>query len=115
MIKEPFDVLDDYFNAWKDKDWQKMLDCCQVSWREGQPDPIGDLKHWHGYKLIEADIQHMAILSAVSVQGKVRIKYHIARNVPKEIEVYPMLICEKAPLQPDPEGEWGVNPLSMEI
>ena len=115
MTKEPFDVLSDYFDAWRDGDWQKMLDCCQISWRESRPDPIADLKTWHGYKLIEAEILNMAILSIVSIQGKVRIKYHIARNTPREIEAYPMLICEKAPLLPDPEGEWGVNPLSMEI
>lgn len=115
MIKEPFEILVDYFDAWQEKDWEKMLGCCQISWREAQPDPIEDLKAWHDGRLIEAEILHIIPLSAVSMQGKVRIKYYIARNTPRETEIYPMLICEKAPLLPAPEGEWGINPMSMEI
>jgi len=44
MTKEPFDVLSDYFDAWQERNWKKMLGCCQISWIDSQPDPINDLK-----------------------------------------------------------------------
>jgi ketosteroid isomerase-like protein len=111
--RDPYDVLVDYFDAWKEKDWKRMMDCCQFSWIDTFADPLEELMARHSFKLIEAKIENITPVNPVVVTGLVKIKYSLARGVNREVEVYPRLICERGPLFPDPYGKWGICPTSM--
>ena len=108
-------AITEFLVAWKNQDWQKVLDYCQISWVDASPDPMEELKILLGYKLVEIGMIDLIPVSDVASRGKIKIEYNIARGVSKKAEIEPMIICETAPLTPDIKGKWGVNPISIGI
>jgi hypothetical protein len=104
-----------FMNAWKDSNWSEMLENSQITWRSrGRNKSIDLLKGWFYLK----DLTTFKILktekisdSCVDMTLKISYLYYISNL--KETKIKARVICETGPYKPDPEGKWGVNPISI--
>ena len=107
--------LAEFFRAWKDGDWEDMVKASQISWIEAMPKAREMLKAMYSFKLFNADIIESRMLNNVAFAAIVKVDYQIARGVVKSMESDARVICEKEPMLPSPNGEWGVNPNSTQV
>lgn len=124
-------VLAKFFEAWDKRNWKTMLKYCQLSWVK-RPliyptvpflDKLKVYKHstvvtekilfnQFKHKLLDAKILGIKDISDVTKDISIEI-YYKDINVKRKMRRKVRLICEKAPMQPSPEGQWGINPTSM--
>ena len=64
------------------------------------------------HKLLSAKILKTDKISDVTCDISVEI-YYKDINIKKRIRRKARLICELGPMQPSPDGTWGINPTSM--
>ncbi|GAH75273.1 unnamed protein product [marine sediment metagenome] len=105
----------EFFKAWKEADWEAMVKATQISWIEAMPKAKEMLKAMFQFKLINAEVAESRMLNNVAFAAMVKIDYQIARGVVKTMESDVRVICEKEPMLPAPDGEWGVNPNSAQV
>jgi len=110
--KSPGWTLARFFEAWEKRNWKAMLKYCQISWRELLPDTEKTLYFQFRNKLLDAKILKTEKIGEVTRDISVEIRYKDI-NIKKKIKRKVRLICELAPMQPSPNGAWGVNPTSM--
>ncbi len=100
-------ILEAYLEAWKNKDYEKMFELCQLTWKEGKKE-VG-LKNFLGinyladYKIISSTIQN-------SVKRLFAVELYFTSGYALSSVVN--VICEAAPYKPATYGTWGVNPVS---
>ncbi|GAH62633.1 unnamed protein product [marine sediment metagenome] len=104
--------LAEFYKAWKETDWETMVKVTQISWIEAMPKAKEMLKAMFQFKLINAELVESRMLNNVAFAAMVKVQYLIARGVVKDMECDARVICEKEPMLPAPDGEWGVNPQS---
>ncbi len=101
----------EFLTAWKDKDWDRMAEFSQITWRSAQNNPAEMLNSAYGFKdLLGAEIIKKSDVSDVMVDITATIYYRIAQVEKKSITA--RVIRETAPNKPSSEGKWGVNPIS---
>lgn len=107
-------VLAKFFEAWDKRNWKVMLKHCQLSWMKlsEHADIEKVIQSQFRHKLLNAEILKIEKISEVTRDISVKI-YQKNINVKRRIIRKVRLICEIAPMQPSPEGRWGVNPTSM--
>lgn len=55
VLSKTEDILNKFFQAWQNKDWDSMGDVCQVSWTKFIKEPVNDrLIKWFGDKKLTA-------------------------------------------------------------
>lgn len=107
--------LAEFYSAWKEKDWEAFGNSVQLSWIESMPKARDLLKKMFSFPLISAEIEESRALNNVVFAAMVKVEYFIARGVTKSITCDVRVICEKEPMLPAPDGEWGVNPNSAQV
>jgi len=110
--KSPEWTLARFFEAWEKRNWKSMLKYCQISWVNMSGDMEKILFNQFRHKLISAKILKTEKVSDVTKDISVEI-YYKDINIKRRIRRKVRLICELAPMQPSPDGTWGVNPTSM--
>jgi len=105
-------ALAEFLTAWRDEDWDRMAEFTQITWRSGEENPAELLEAQYGFKdLLGAEmVRKEEWGSDAAVKIIATIYYRIAQVEKKTITA--MVICETEPYTTDPEGKWGVNPLS---
>ncbi len=110
--KSPEWTLAKFFEAWEKRNWKAMVRFCQLSWVALPDDREATLSLQFRYKLLGAKILKTEKISEVTRDISVEIHYKdiiIKKRTRRKVR----LICELAPMKPSPEGQWGVNPISM--
>ena len=110
--KTPEWTLAKFLESWKGRNWEKMLDYCQISWLSLYKEPKKIINTRFHQKLLDAEILKIEEISEVTrdISIKIRIKNI---NIVKKLKRKARLICEKGVMQPSINGKWGVNPTSM--
>lgn len=114
-LGSPEMVFAEYLVAWKNKDWNRMLQCTRLSWRNRQKEPVEVIKLYYGLKaLLGAKIIDTDNASNVSVDITAGIYYKqvIGSKAVQEKSITARLIRESAVGQPSQDGEWRIDPLS---
>lgn len=109
----------EFLAAWKARDWDAMLKCCQKTWvskgdRAERIEALEDL--FGGYSLIHYQVKAEPKEVPSEMAFKLRLCTQIRRrpgSVKRDPPTECMVIRESAPYMPSPEGDWGVNPLSV--
>ncbi len=100
----------EYLEAWGMQDWNRMYDLTQLTWRS-EKDPM-ELQNNYDFKgLKTAEIASRSVVSETCVDFTANISYKFGSEVRTEV-IKARVIRESAPYQPDPNGTWGVNPIS---
>ena len=120
-LSTPEEVANAFCEAWVKREWTKMQDYLQLTWKEGKEDLIQELKD----KLEARPLLSFAIVpdETRKIQGPMLpdetmvdvVIDGVMQGVRKE-EGYKLLIrvaCETSPYQPAVGGQWGVNPASV--
>lgn len=107
--------LAEFYVAWKEMDWEALVRAAQTSWVESMPKSKELLKAMFQFKLTNAEIIEMKMLNNVAFAAMVKVEYLIARGVAKNMVSNARVICEKEAMLPAPDGEWGVNPNSVQV
>lgn len=107
--------LAEFYEAWKAMDWEAMVKVCQISWIESMPKAREMLKAMFQFRLVDAELVESRMPNNVAFAAMMKVKYLIARGVVKDMECDVRVICEKEPMLPAPDGEWGVNPNSTQV
>ena len=122
MIKKnqentPEKALLNFLECWKRKQFKKMIDFLQVTWKlehEKRGTDIKDLlkNSFFGFKkLIYFEIKTIQT-QGIFVDIETIIKYKIQeKTFTKKIK--PRIICEIGAYQPSEKGTWGVNPIGV--
>ena len=108
-------VVDNFFKAWRDKDWTKMLSVCQKSWAVRNSEAV--LKGWFETRPIES-------FKILGFEGFRPVMGDVVVVLDGKTSVRARVIKEKAPTRrfivfgdmqnnPSEQGEWGVNPISV--
>lgn len=104
------EVVQAFFEAWVERDFEAMLDICQTTWADKPWASRARLENMFslditGFVLAEPDVRR----DGVVVDVPVRVVVGPGRTA----DLVARVLCERAPMRPDPEGEWGVNPVSV--
>ena len=111
--KSPEWTLAKFLEAWEKRNWKAMARYCQISWIDMLSyEPEKALFSQFRHKLLSAKILKTEKISDVTRDISVEI-YYKDINIKRRIRRKARLICELAPMQPSPDGTWGVNPTSM--
>jgi len=102
-----------FLEAWIKAKWSVMLENTQKSWVIAQDNPLEALRavlshNLKGYKVLDSTRLN-PVVNAITVI----LSVGIARGVTKNKTVTIRTISEIQPLLPSPEGEWGVNPITV--
>lgn len=117
-------ALVNYLQAWKDEDWLKMGEYTQLTWKDRQTNLLNTLKDKHNFFKIKKftigeNVPIPGLNNSVCVDIKAKIHYMVPkgdkkfRNTIKTKSLLARIICEKEPGRADPNGTWGVNPISI--
>jgi len=106
-------TLAGYILAWKDQDWERMVEFTQLTWRENEKDPVEaleaqyDLKTLKGFEIIDSEK-----ISEVTTDITFVVWYELFTNQIDKKQIVARVIKESVPYTPDEQGQWGVNPIS---
>ena len=107
-------TLTKFMDAWKDNNWSEMLKHTQKTWRSKGNNNSEMLKNWFYLKdLLTFKVLRIEAISNSCVDILLSIKYVFGDSKLKETKIRARVICETEPYKPDPEGAWGVNPISI--
>ena len=109
----PEEVLAKFLVCWKERQWDKMVEFTQLSWANIHDDPAEALKGVFSYKPLNVSVVGAEKISDVAYKAVLDITYALARGVSSNMKVEARMICETAPMEPSPDGVWGVNPQSL--
>jgi hypothetical protein len=114
-MSEAMSCIISFMEAWKNMDYEKMASLCQLSWYATVPGPVELLKAMFVFKPLRLEVIEGKLLSDIvySIEGVMH--YEIARGVTKKMKITGRVIREKAPLEPAPDGKWGVNPITFYV
>jgi hypothetical protein len=132
-------ALGKWLTAWQARDWSAMAEHSQKTWVGKQQDPAAMLEAMFNHSDLTAaemgrverhktDLQAMkqgkdgeapfaALLNkpdgGVCINAEVTVKITLVYGENNEqVTIKPRLLCERGPYEPDPTGDWGVNPVS---
>ncbi len=104
-----FETLTAFLEAWQDKNYTKMFEYCQLTWKSNHKEGgIKWLKNYYDHKKLTTWRMIKEEKADFVVDFKVAIIYDHKSKIVKT-----RLICEKAPYKPHSDGTWGVNPISV--
>lgn len=112
------ETLTNYLEAWKARDWQAMAALTQLTWHAKHADAAAWLELHYGPKRLKSwEILGSVDISANASRFTVKVTYELRANrgfgrQQRTRSLQAMVICESAPHEPTPEGQWGVNPVS---
>lgn len=117
-------ALEAFLQAFVDRDYGEALEYAQVTWRTNLVDAKGSLKRaLLGIMPDEFEITsvsqspgHQSDVPAVFSDCMVDIPYSmngVSDGRELTVEGTARVICETGYMQPDPAGDWGVNPVSL--
>ena len=118
--KNPREVLRDFLAAWYRQDWKDMFIYCQDTWCSKSNHSPEVLRDMFGLR----ELMTFTIGNEVPIKDSI-FKLGVAKDFICEIEwrnpkdkiykhqIRARLLCEIAPYQPRPDGDWGVNPISI--
>ncbi|MHC1583295.1 MAG: hypothetical protein ACXQTM_01465 [Methanosarcinales archaeon] len=102
----------EFLISWQKKDWDRMVEATEITWRSGEKNPAEMLEAWYGFKdLLGAEITKQSINSDVSADITATVYYRFGSKIEKKA-ITARVIREVAPYTPSSNGEWGVNPVS---
>lgn len=110
--KTPEWTLAKFLELWQERNWDRMLRYCQISWIKIHSEPKKILIAQFRHKLLDAEIIKVEKVADVTrdISLELSIKdFQFRKKIKRKVR----LICETGALQPSVKGEWGVNPLSM--
>jgi len=101
------EVLEAYLKAWKDKDFDKMFELCQLTWKDGKK--VIGLKNFIGIN----DLADYKIISSTTKSSVLRVfAVELYFTNGSAFAAVVNVICEDAPYKTATFGTWGVNPVS---
>ncbi len=116
---KPTGTLVSFLDSWRAKDWDRMYNLCQETWKSEHPKNGGGkefLKNSYGiYQLLGAEILKKSpgpLEGFYNIKTKLYLK-DISGEIKEENKTF-TVVCEIAPYRPvSPDiGKCGVNPLS---
>ena len=115
QMNAPEKILWEFLDCWKEKNFKKMVDFVQITWKsdhtERGNEPKEILKNLYGHKkLIYFEIKNRKSTQEVFVDIRVIIKYKFLNKIFVK-KIIPRIICEIEAYQLSNEGTWGVNPI----
>jgi hypothetical protein len=112
--------LETFLLALGNREWDKMVEVSQLTWRATRENPVEEVEAMLGWmNLVKFRIfctypvQHEILPKGTMVDAKCFVEYKLPTGETRERNVMIRLACEKAPHEPDAEGTWGVNPISI--
>lgn len=106
-------TLASWVAAWRDQDWQRMVNLSQLTWVDRQSDPAGTLEAWYDFKVLRGfEVTRIEAISEVTTDVTFEVAYEAFTNEIERNEITARVIQEAGPLDPSPQGQWGVNPSS---
>ena len=112
-LGSPERTVAEYAAAWRDQDWQRMVNFTQITWLDSSPDAPDELAAFYDFKLLHGfEISGVEQITDVAARVTFSVAYELFAGEIETKEITAMVIKEVAPLSPSPEGQWGVNPIS---
>ena len=113
--------LMEFLHSWKKGKFKKMAFHCQKTWLSDRPDPANALNIMYSHASLEtAEILDVEDFKGIKVEalgidkGEVICDILISVKVNGIVQVRkPRIIKESEAYEPDIDGDWGVNPISM--
>ncbi len=102
------ETLEAYLSAWQRHAWYEMSACMQKTARIYGWGP-GKLRDMYDLELNGFSVINEKVVSDACHHIKVRLKFPRG----KKVTVLANVICESRPNEPNPLGQWGVNPHSV--
>lgn len=110
----PERVLAEYILAWKNQNWNEMVNFSQKTWKDKESDPTGLLEAWYDFKTLKGfEIKNVKKISDVTSDITFIVNYEAFTNQISKKQITARIIKETAPYTPSVDGKWGVNPVSM--
>jgi hypothetical protein len=107
----PAGVVRDWVGAWKAKNFKRMNQLSEVSWRLRTRGPVQTLRDQYGFKdVLSYRFVRCAVLSGVSARVTFRVKYRTFKV--SHVQIRAMVIREDKSGHVSAVGRWGVNPIS---
>jgi hypothetical protein len=109
-MKRVNECVNDFFQSWKDQNWEEMYNNCQVTWKDVKKQSELE-KHFDidGWRIKDFKVTGFTNFSSTKKTFMVELTFADGR-----IENHAaIVICEAAPYKPAPYGAWGVNPVSV--
>jgi len=111
---DAIETVKKFMKAWKDREWSEMFRYTQKTWRSKENNNSELLKNWFYLKdLLTWKILKINQISESCVDVLLGIRYVFGDSKLKETKIRARVICETEPYKPDPEGTWGINPISI--
>lgn len=89
-----------------------MATLTQLTWRSRYPDPAALLESMFIVPLSHFELGRSDVISDCCEHVWFTFKTGVGLGGPR-VEYWGNVICETGPYQPDPSGDWGVNPVSV--
>ena len=106
-------TLANWVAAWRDQDWQKMVNLSQLTWVDGEADPAGILAASYDFKTLRSfEVTRIEVISEVMVDVTFVVAYEAFTDDVVRRAITARVIREVAPYEPSTQGQWGVNPIS---
>lgn len=103
-------VMTSWLAAWKAKDFKRMVQLSERSWRLRTPDAVGQLRDQYGFKDVLTYRFRHCTGNAVSARVTFRVDYKTFKR--SRVQIAGMVIREDKQGHPSAIGQWGVNPIS---
>lgn len=112
----------EFAKAWQDRDFGRMLDFCQKTWLETNHNAtIGNvsatfrgldlLNLVYVERLTDEEMNKKGLNPEVIADLKVCVKIKVGKKCKTKLFL-PRLVKESGPYIADPNGQWGINPVS---
>lgn len=119
--KSPESTTETFLLALGNREWGKMVEVSQRTWRSTREKPVEDIEVLLGWMdLIKFrvfctyPVHHETLPKGTMVDAKCFVEYKLPSGETRERNVMIRLACEKEPHEPNlEEGTWGVNPISI--
>ena len=114
VMCEAKEIAMKFLDCWRDREWYKMLEYTQISWKKLSKRPATRLKVIFGWAELKSyKMARAKKISDVCYDIKVEIRYPTIGGKYIDDTVTLRVICEIGYMKPDVEGAWGVNPQSL--
>jgi hypothetical protein len=106
----PTVVMKSWLAAWKSKNFRRMVELSEQSWRLRASGAVGQLRDQYGFKDVLSYRFVRCSGSSVSARVTIGVTYKTFKRV--HVRITGMVIREDRQGDPSPVGRWGVNPIS---
>ncbi|MCZ7556785.1 MAG: hypothetical protein M5R41_10335 [Bacteroidia bacterium] len=107
----PAPVIARFLDIWLGRKWEQLPDVLQITYAKTTSDSLPNTER----QLAGMPLAYVKVLRAIKV-SPVIIDYHVecdyADGRDSDVRVIRM-VCESGVYDPDPCGNWGVNPISI--